>query len=628
MNAIRSFFRRMRRRSAWMSRPAKPALAAAAVLLVGGAIWLATAGPSPNHVAVSPRPLTADELLEAQSLLDAHGIPCKSESGNLLVPSERLPQARLLLVYEGLLGRDGADLFAQLAQESDIWSTDSRNAKRWQAAKMAWLSREIGNIEGVRKATVVYEPGSPRRLGSPEVPPTAAVKIDMKPGVKVSPQLVEAAADLVAGNIPNMERGKVCIVDGTGRSYRAAEGSLATAGALERLRAAEAFYAEKIRAALPYIDNLIVGVNVSGGDSPARCTGASVAVPRSYFAGVCQAGGLEPTDENVESAIAAQTLKIRQSAAKVLGAPEDDVKVDWYYDAAPVRAGPGAPAGVSPGRGASPAGPLATAGLFAALLAGAGAWWLARTRRRAAHGDPSDALCPEPALTGRPFAFLAHAEPQTLADAVKDEHPQTIALVLSHLEPDLAAAVLGRLTREQQVDVARRIANLSPADPQTLREVERALAARMARQGALSGPGGTEALAKILQHAGYTTEQAVMAALSDSEPTLAESVRTKLFVFEDLSQVPPHRLGAALETLESDELAIALRTAGRDLTRKVLAALSNDAAGRVRQEMERIGPVRLSDVEAAQQRAVEAVRRMENGEYVSVLRGERSELMA
>jgi flagellar motor switch protein FliG len=212
---------------------------------------------------------------------------------------------------------------------------------------------------------------------------------------------------------------------------------------------------------------------------------------------------------------------------------------------------------------------------------------------------------------------------------LQGEHPQTAALILTHAEPTAAAAVLDAFSSQRQVEVSRRIAEMAPVDPAVVGEVVRGLIARRAAEGSpAEGAGGVGKVARILHHVGYATEKAVMDGLTGAEPALAESIRKRMFVFDDVALLPRNVLSSALETLGSDELAIALRTAPKDVKEKVLSALSREAASNVRTEMERIGPVRLSDVEVAQERVVAAVRRLEAGRYVSANARKASELLA
>jgi flagellar motor switch protein FliG len=148
-----------------------------------------------------------------------------------------------------------------------------------------------------------------------------------------------------------------------------------------------------------------------------------------------------------------------------------------------------------------------------------------------------------------------------------------------------------------------------------VRDVEESLARRLRHAEPGGGSGGVEAAASILQHVGGAAEQAVLDGLAGEAPELAQTIRRRLMAFEDLDRLPLEQWSAALDSLDSEDLAVALRTAGKRLRRRVLSTVSPAVAQRVRRQMEQIGPVRLSDVEAAQLRVVEAVRRFEPGQY-------------
>ncbi|MCY2927621.1 MAG: hypothetical protein NT031_19710 [Planctomycetota bacterium] len=171
-----------------------------------------------------------------------------------------------------------------------------------------------------------------------------------------------------------------------------------------------------------------------------------------------------------------------------------------------------------------------------------------------------------------------------------------------------AASLLAGLDEAAQVAVARRLAELESIDPDVKAAVEGALATRLTavaqRTSSRTGPGR---LVAILRQAGTATEQAVMSALADESPALAQSIRGQMFAFEDLLGVTPSRLGEALREFSTDEVAVALRTASKELTGRLLSCLPSGAAGRLRRELAAASPVRISDVEAAQERIVRAV---------------------
>lgn len=708
--------------------PARVRLAAAAlaVTILAGGAWLiweaATSGPDMQEVL--PGAMSPADVQAAVQLAGRHGMSHRVQGGRLLAPPQRLAEFRSLLAAEGLPRRGSGLTFEQLAGESDIFSSPTRDARRWQAAKMAALSRLIEHFPGVSSATVIFEPGEPRGLGRPSVPPTAAVKVSLAQGAKVTGRLARAIADLVSGSIAGMAAKDVRVIDGAGQSVPVdAEGELAREDPIERVRQAEAHYAEKVRLALHYVDSPIIGVCADGECGPVRCRSASVCVPRSYLVWLYRAAQPDlpagqaalPVGRQVQpqlgetelAAFAAPRLgRIRQVVEDVLGITDAEaVTVTWYDDR---PAGAAAPAEFAAGT-AGAAGPRAGAGLGAAALPAALAGGLAalgiacgvlagirgglrrrsgtpaafdpeaQTRRPGsplggvrggspaeADGQVSESSLPSEAFEappgdgdlptcGRqtaaaaaaaaaavenPLGALQAAGSDELLALLQGEHAQTAALVLAHMPDATAAAVLAGMARDRQVEVARRMAQLGVVGAEIVQEIARGLALRRSVLGAnqLQGPaggaggaggvGGVGKVAGILRHAGHITEQSVLDGLTGQEPALAESIRRRMFAFEDVVLLPADVLQAALAEIGSDELAIALRTAGGDVTERVLSSLPRPLGKEVRGAMDRIGPVRLSDVEAAQERVVTAVRRYEAGRYVSAASGREEEVLA
>jgi len=637
MNLLRKWARYAALRVGSMSRRARLAAAALAVLVLAGIVWLVAASSGPEMVPVLTQPLGPEEVAAAGRLLSQRGIAHRQESDRLLVPRSSLQEARALLASEHLPQLDASSALEQVARENDIWCSQAQSDKRWQAAKMATLGRLISMFPSVQSATVIFDAGSPRRLGNGGEPPSAAVKVTLRPNAKMTEKLVAAIADLVAGSTAGMSRQNVRIVDSAGMSYRVSEPG-AAGGELDRLRATEAYYLERIGAALQYIDGVIVTAQVSPDPGSGKCVGASVSVPRSYLAAVYRLsrGGAPSGDEEMQAFAAPHLAKIRETVARAIGADAPEaVKADWYYDvsAEPADRSQAAP----PGRTGLSGWVLAFVISAGAAATGAAGWLLrrraVRRRRMSAGAEPAR----KPALAGRGipgtdssgagegdssrfFAFLQGVSSKDLLDALRAEHPQTIAMVLSHLSEHKAGEILAGLPAPRQVEIAHRIAGLERIDPEVASEVERTLAARLAGApaGERGAPGGVATVARILQRAGHATERAVLEGLAPSEPALADSIRRQLFAFEDIAQMPSARLGAALEHLDADELAVALRTSGDQIKQKVLSCLRPTQARRLRDQMESIGPVRLSDVEAAQQSVVEVVRRQEDGRYAPV----------
>lgn len=223
--------------------------------------------------------------------------------------------------------------------------------------------------------------------------------------------------------------------------------------------------------------------------------------------------------------------------------------------------------------------------------------------------------------TGResPFRFLVKTPPKSLVAFLREEHSQTIALVLAHLPPEQASAVLKSLPGKKQVEVIRRIATVGPTSPEIVAQVENALQKKMAAVMAedLKETGGIPATAEILNHLDRNTERSVLESLEEGDPELVNKIRRLMFVFEDLLRVNDRGIQALLKEIERGTLGLALRTASAELKEKFFKNMSKNASALIKEEMEFMGPVRLADVEAAQQSIVEVVRKLEEaGELV------------
>lgn len=630
MSAAKRWFAHFRWQARRMGPRGRVIAVALAVLAVAGMLWLARdvfrAGP--DLVAVFAEPLGPGELATARELARIRQIPHRLEGGRLLAGREHVDELRAALAAEGIGGKQATLTFDQLARENDLWRSSAQNAKRWQAAKMAVLSDLVKQFPTVRDATVLFEMGSSRTFGAEASRPTAAVKLTLASGERMTHRLAGAVADLVAGSIVGMRRQDVRVVDDAGHSFRIDDAATGE-DPIERVRAAEAYYAEKIRSAVRYTGGAVVSASADG--AAARCIGASVSVPRSYLAAAYRSarGADDPNDAELAAFAGEAMERLCKAAATAAGVDASAVRVSWHYDApaSTASAGPAAAGAeaVADLRPMTTCVGLALGGVFCGLLA------MLRRRLRQASGAEEGAAAAAAAAAATaqaedPMAFLRRMGPAELFSVLHGEHPQTTALVLSHVEAAAAAGVMGQLEPAQQVDVARRIAELERVDPEVTAEVARGLVRRVSPATSVA-VGGVGKVARILHHAGFATEQTVLDALAGQQPNLAEQIRKSMFVFEDLSLLPAAVLAGALESVKSEELAVALRTAGSEVKDKVLGSLSREASRLVRRQMDEIGPVRLSDVEAAQERVVAAVRRMEAGRYVSLAR-ESSEVLA
>jgi flagellar motor switch protein FliG len=233
-------------------------------------------------------------------------------------------------------------------------------------------------------------------------------------------------------------------------------------------------------------------------------------------------------------------------------------------------------------------------------------------------------------IQSSPFAFLQKAESDNLLTFIQDEHPQTIALILAHLKPSQASEILVGLAGQKQVEVVKRIANMEQTNPEVIKEVERGLEHRLSAMitQTFEKAGGVDTVAEMLNLADRATEKSIMEGLEAEDPDLVEQIRRLMFVFEDILMVNDKGIQAMLKEVDNDDLALALKTASQDLKDKIFKNMSERASQLIKEDMEYMGPVRVSDVEAAQQKIVDVVRRLEeSGEIIISGRGGEKDLI-
>ena len=222
-----------------------------------------------------------------------------------------------------------------------------------------------------------------------------------------------------------------------------------------------------------------------------------------------------------------------------------------------------------------------------------------------------------------PFDFIKSADASQPLNFIQNEHPQTISLVLSHLNAAQAATVLSALPAEQQSDIARRIATMGQTSPEVIRQVESSLREKMSsfivEDVTLSG--GVDFLVKVIQNVDRGTEKTILDFLDESAPELSDEVRKGMFLFEDIVGLDDRSIQRILRDIDSKDLTIALRGSGDELKEGVFRNMSSRAADILREEMDMSGPVRLRNVEEAQQRIVNIIRKLEEAEEIVVARG-------
>ncbi len=236
----------------------------------------------------------------------------------------------------------------------------------------------------------------------------------------------------------------------------------------------------------------------------------------------------------------------------------------------------------------------------------------------------------EQSIQMTPFHFLQKAEAASLVTFVQDEHPQTIALILTHLQPKQASEVLAALQPKKQIEVVKRVARMGQTTPEAIRQVEKGLESKLSSivSQDLERSGGVESIAEILNLVDRTTEKGILETLEEDDAELVEQIRRLMFVFDDILLVDNKGIQSVLKEVDQEELALALKASSDDVRAKVFGNMSERAASLIKEDMEYMGPVRLSDVEAAQQRIVDVIRRLEEaGELIIQGRGGEEEVV-
>ncbi|MBR1603456.1 MAG: flagellar motor switch protein FliG [Synergistaceae bacterium] len=232
-------------------------------------------------------------------------------------------------------------------------------------------------------------------------------------------------------------------------------------------------------------------------------------------------------------------------------------------------------------------------------------------------------------LQVRPFDFVRHTDATQVLGFIQNEHPQTIALILAYLEPPQAALILSGLAPEMQAEVTKRIANMDRITPEVLREVERVLERKLSSVMGqdFTMAGGIDSVVSIVNSADRTTERNIMEYLEENDPELAEEIKKRLFVFEDIMRLDDRSLQRILRDVDLKELSLALKGATEELKTKFFKNMSKRAAEMLQEDMDFMGPVRVKDVEEAQQKVVNVVRSLEEQGEIVIASGGEDELV-
>ena len=232
-------------------------------------------------------------------------------------------------------------------------------------------------------------------------------------------------------------------------------------------------------------------------------------------------------------------------------------------------------------------------------------------------------------LQVRPFEFIRKTDASQILNFIQDEHPQTIALILSYLSPSQAAGIVGFLPPDKQTDVAKRIATMDRTSPDVIKEVEDILEQKLASLVSQDYTivGGVDSVVAILNTVDRGTEKHIMENLEIEEPELADEIRKKMFVFEDILMLDDRSIQRVLRDVENNELAVALKNANEDVRNAIFSNLSTRLADMIREDMEYMGPVRVKDVEEAQQKIVNIIRKLEDSAEIVISRGGGDEII-
>ena len=232
-------------------------------------------------------------------------------------------------------------------------------------------------------------------------------------------------------------------------------------------------------------------------------------------------------------------------------------------------------------------------------------------------------------LQVKPFEFIRKTDPSQILTFIQDEHPQTIALILSYMSPQQSSSILSALPPDRQADVARRIARMDRTSPDTIKEVEKVLESKLSSlvNQDYTIIGGVDAVVEILNTVDRATEKHIMETLEIEEPELADEIRKKMFVFEDILMLDDRSIQRVLRDVDNNDLALACKSANEQVQNAIFNNLSKRLAVMIKEDMDFMGPVRMKDVEEAQQKIVNTIRRLEDSAEIVISRGGGDEIV-
>ncbi len=229
----------------------------------------------------------------------------------------------------------------------------------------------------------------------------------------------------------------------------------------------------------------------------------------------------------------------------------------------------------------------------------------------------------------KPFEFMRKTDASQLLSFIQDEHPQTIALILSYLGPSQSSMILSALAPDRQADVARRIATMDRTSPDVVKEVEKILESKLANlvNQDYTIIGGVDHVVEILNSVDRGTEKHIMETLEIEDPELAEEIRKKMFVFEDILLLDDRAIQRVLRDVDNNDLAVAMKGSNEEVQNAIFNNMSKRLAVMIKEDMEFMGPVRMKDVEEAQQKIVNIIRKLEDSGEIVISRGGGDEIV-
>ena len=232
-------------------------------------------------------------------------------------------------------------------------------------------------------------------------------------------------------------------------------------------------------------------------------------------------------------------------------------------------------------------------------------------------------------LQVKPFEFIRKTDPSQILTFIQDEHPQTIALILSYMSPQQSSSILSALPPDRQADVARRIARMDRTSPDTIKEVEKVLESKLSSlvNQDYTIIGGVDAVVEILNTVDRATEKHIMETLEIEEPELADEIRKKMFVFEDILMLDDRSIQRVLRDVDNNDLALACKSANEQVQNAIFNNLSKRLAVMIKEDMDFMRPVSMKDVEEAQQKIVNIIRKLEDSGEIVISRGGGDEIV-